>query len=285
MNSKNHSRIIAAICIGVMAAFSIFVFPFVLAASPGNMEIEVIEMEDDFNVKEPDPVPEHESVIEPGLSSAPEANLEIKPEPDPIPIPSHEPAIDPNAISEEQAIALAWELYMFPEAEDTTPAGETRGYRTAFVEARYIENQDPASDPSWFLLFEYRYWGTMFAYIPRGYTQEEYLLELVDGDVFGTVFSIGTDNFGVPVVKWEYSGSHNEMIEINALTGEWIRLGMNPPALVLDDDPVYNKDIDEFASWDNIKQGMDWWWWSIEKNAAGEIVRHPLHEENSDQGG
>jgi len=196
MNSNKHSRLIAAVCIIVLAVFSIFVFPFILAASPGNMDIEVIDMEDDFNVKEPDPVPESEPGAEYEQPSAREEDPGSQPdsypvpEPGPVPVdpdPVPEVAIDSNAISMDQAIEKAWELFIFPDENETTPAGENRGHSTVFLEARYMESDDPAGDPSWFLLFEYRYWGV------------------------------------------DYSAGHYEMVEINAITGKWIGSGMDKP--------------------------------------------------------
>ena len=268
MDSKKHSRIIAAICISALAVFSIFVFPFIIAASPDNMEIETIETEDVFPAEEPYHVPEieAETVIEPEAETVPEPISELTPEPGPY--PEAEVVIDVNAISEEQAIALAWELYMFPDEDDVNPAGERRGHATKFIEAKYVESTDPASDPSWFLLFSYRYWGVSFAYIPEGLTQEEALNREMEQDIFGLArFSMGTDNFGVPVIKWESSGSHYEMIELNALSGEWIGSGMTHP--------VYNADLDEFILEDNIRKRMDYWW-LITKTASGEIIRDLL---------
>ena len=271
MDSKKHSRIIAAICIGALAIFSIFVFPFILAASPANQEIEVIEMEEAFPAHEPDAVPEDGFETLPDFAVEPGA--ELLPEPDPIPI-------NINAISEEQAIALAWELFAFPEAYDVTPEGAERGHATEFIKAVYVDSTDPASDPSWFLLFSYRYWGSSFAYIPEGLTQEEALNREMEQDVFGYArFSIGTDNFGVPVIKWDFGASHYEMVEINALTGEWIGSGMT--------DPIYLTDLDELDLYfeDDIRRSMAKWW-LIERRASGEIIREPLfHEEYGNSGG
>jgi len=263
MDSKRHSRIIAAICIGALAVFSIFVFPFIIAASPGNMDIETIETEDVFPAEEPYPEPEPVA--------------ETAPEPMPEPEPEPEVVIDINAISEEQAIALAWELYMFPDEDGVNPAGERRGNTTVFIEAKYVESTDPASDPSWFLLFSYSYWQKMFVYIPEGLTQEETLYREMEQDIFGLArFSIGTDNFGVPVIKWESSGSHYEMVELNALTGEWIGSGMTRP--------VYNADLEEFISEGYIRKNMDYWW-VITKTASGEIIRDPLYHVEIEGGG
>jgi len=276
MNSKKHSWIIATICIIALAAISIFVFPFILAASPGNMEIEVIEPEEVFPGVEPDPVLGDETEAGSDPSHAPEDENEPQTYPDPTPGPDIDD-IDTNAISMERAIELAWELFTFPDADESTPAGERRGYRTIFIEARYIEKDDPSSDPSWFLLFAYGFWSTSFSYVPEGSTLEETLERNAIADIFDYAnFSTATDNFGVPVVIWESAGNHYEMVELNAITGEWIGSGMNKP--------VYHRSPDEFTTWDNIKQGMDFWW-TISRTESGEILRQPLHHEEGPYGG
>jgi len=183
----------------------------------------------------------------------------------------------------ERAIELAWELFIFDDEEESTPAGEGRGHATKFIEARYLESDDPVSDPSWFLLFTYQYWGTAFNYIPEGFTPEMALerieKEIADDIFFDAAFSIGTDNFGVPVIKWEFGATHYEMIEINAVTGEWIGSGLIKPVY-----KIHKNDLEEFAFWDDIKRGMDYWW-TISRTESGEILRDPLYHEEYDFGG
>jgi len=268
MKKTKHFRIISIISISVLSIFSIFIFPFILAASPDNLGVEVIDRDEELQLTDLDPVPGDESGTK--VSFATDAESEFIPELDPIPY-------DINAISKERAVELAWELFMFPDEDETTPQGERRGHKTEFIEARYIENTDSAKDPSWFLLFSYHYWGTAFNYVPEGSTPEEEIEREIPNDIFNyATFSVGTDNFGYPVIKWEYNAGHYEMVEINAITGEWIGSGWIKP--------VYNKDLDEFAFWDDIKRGMDFWW-TIKKLPSGEIIREPLYHEEIDYGG
>jgi len=103
MSSKINIRFISIICITVLAMFSIFIFPFILAASPGNLRVAVIEAEDSL--------PEDTSiqVFYNGLDSTPEAGLE--PEPFPTPVP--EPSTGINADSIDRAARLALSHILF----------------------------------------------------------------------------------------------------------------------------------------------------------------------------
>jgi hypothetical protein len=81
------------------------------------------------------------------------------------------------------------------------------------------------------------------------------------------------------VVKWKYGAGQYEMIELNALTGEWIGSGVT--------NQVHLIDLDELDLYfeDDIRRSMAKWW-LIEKRESGEIIRHPLfHEEHGNFGG
>jgi len=255
MNNKNNTRIIAIICFGTIAIFSILVFPFILAASPGNLDIRLIEMEDFLSTGNPAPVVNNgsENVTEP------------------------EPFNTNNLITKEQAIELAWKTFPYRTGVETTPEGGIYAYHTEFIDARCIENTDPESDPSWFLLFLSGFRQVSYLLIPEGYTQDEYLSKIAGEDFLALVnLTAETDDSGNLMVNWEFYGSQYEMIELNAVTGEQIGSGSNIP--------IYMNRLYEFTHWDDIKRNMDYWY-TITKTEYGEIIREPLYHVEYDYGG
>jgi len=257
MNSKKQSTIIVAICVCALAAFSVFVFPFILAATPGTMEIETIEPEDTYPVEETEPIPDD--------ASAPGSDHTFYPGPEnePASAAGSDPDININAISREQAIAIAIAYY-----EDMNPdtfvneRGETRTNSHAFVDIKYIESTDPVSAPSWFALFSYRTWGVTHDPIPEKYTPEEYLkiaeesykMAIIEPPNYAsyTSFSLGTNSFGETVVIRSYDISGFDLIEIDALTGEYVGYGIKK----------YDELIDlyKFVNGEEVKKFMDNWW-------------------------
>jgi len=258
MNSKKQSTIIVAVCVCVLVAFSVFVFPFILAASPGTMDIETIEPEDAFPAEETDPV-----LADDG--SAPESDHTFYPgdESEPVPADVSDPAIDINAISREQAIAIAIAYYddMNPETF-VNERGETRTDSHAFVDIKYIESTDPVSAPSWFALFSYRTWGVTHDPIPEKYTPEEYLeiakecykMAIIDAPNYAsyTSFSLGTNSFGDTVVIRSYDISGFDVVEIDALTGEYVGYGIKKY------DELIN--LYKIVNGVEVKEFMDCWW-------------------------
>ena len=277
MNSKRQSTIIVAICVGGLAAFSVFVFPFILAAAPATMEIETIEPEDNFPAEEPGSVPANES--------EPESEHVFYPgtEPEPVPANESEPAININAISREQAIAIAMAYYeeMNPETY-VNDRGETRTSSHAFVDVKYIDSTDPVSDPSWFALFSYRTWGVTHDPIPEKYTPEEYLriakecyeMAIIDSPNYAsyTSFSLGTNSIGETVVIRSYDISGFDVLEINALTGEYVGFGIKKYDELID---LYN-----FVNGVEVKEFMDNWWTLIVESP---IEHDPLAPEPTPQ--
>ena len=258
MYSKKQSTIIVAICVCALVAFSVFVFPFILAASPGTMEIETIEPEDAFPAEDPEPVPANAGAA-PGL----EDEFYSGNEPEPVPAEEPNPAIDINAISKEQAIAIAIAYYddMNPDTF-VNDRGETRSCSSAFVDIKYIENTDPVSAPSWFALFSYRTWGVTHDPIPEKYTPEEYLeiakecykMAINESPNFAsyTSFSLGKNSFGETVVIRSYDISGFDLVEIDARTGEYVGYGIKK----------YDELIDlyKLVNGVEIKEFMDSWW-------------------------
>jgi len=278
MNSKKQSTIIVAICVCALAAFSVFVFPFILAATPGTMEIETIEPEDTFPAEEPD-------LVSADDGSAPESDHTFYPgdEPEPAYAEGPDPTININAISREQAIAIAMAFYddMNPETF-VNERGETRTDSHAFVDVRYIESTDPISDPSWFALFSYRTWGVSHDPIPEKYTPEEYLkiaeesynMAIIDSPNYAsyTSFSLGTDSFGETVVIRSYDISGFDLIEIDALTGEYVGYGIKK----------YDELIDlyKLINGEEVKAFMDNWWTLIVESP---VEHDPLAPEPTPQ--
>jgi len=257
MNSKKQSTTFVAICVCALVAFSVFVFPFILAATPETMEIETIEPEDTFPAEElglpPDngSEPESENVFYPG------------PEHEPAPADGPDPAININALSREQAIALAIAFYEDMNQETfVNDKGETRTSSHAFVDVKYIESTDPASDPSWFALFSYRTRGETHDPIPENYTPEEYLriakecydMAIIESPNYASYasFSLGTNSFGETVVIKSYDINGYDVVEIDAFTGEYIGYGIK----------MYDElgNLDRFIDGIEFKEFMDNWW-------------------------
>ena len=256
MNSKKQSTIFVAICVCALVVLSVFVFPFILAATPGTMEIETIEPEDTFPAEEPGSVsadgsePESDYVFYPG------------PENEPAPADGPDPAIDINAISREQAIAIAIAYYddMNPETF-VNDWGETRTSSCEFADIKYMESTDPASAPSWFAFFSYRTWGETHDPIPEKYTPEEYLViakeiyntSIIESPNYASItsFSLGTNSFGKTVVLRSYDIYSYSVVEINALTGEYVGYGIKYDEL---------SDFDRFISDAEFREFMDNWW-------------------------
>ncbi|MDR2599960.1 MAG: hypothetical protein LBC73_06755 [Oscillospiraceae bacterium] len=300
MNSKKHSRAIAAICFGILLIFSLVVFPLILAATPSNSSIEAIEPNNNLNQTDSDYIPEfdtpdHDAQNNDELNNDTQNHLIQSSETiynnaqnnntkssDSTPTTGEPPTPMPaiffhNAITEEEAIRIAWEGFLFPEGETKNPDGTTHWHTTNLIEARYIECPISLSS-SWFVLFSYRYGGILHENVPDGSTVEDILNRPVGNYLLDMAnFSSKIDENGNTIVVWEYDSTHYEMVEINALTGEKIGNGMSLQ--------IRTEDLLEILYWTNIKQGMDFWW-TLTKSATGEIIRTPLyHHEGESSGG
>jgi len=237
MKKINHSTIIAAICFCVLLVFSVIVFPFILAASPENREIETIEPEDFMPVEESAQTDENAHFDE---------NMQLEelfPE-------LHQS----QAISKEQAIEIAMKshhpvhgppAYYPPVHEDSCNRG------CEAVDVIYVESSNPQNAPSWYVLILERTWGESFIEVPDGYSPEEWLEIIAEhtityqdhatdqtmpldcfhnspGNDNGYSYpvcshlSIGVNDDGTPVVVKTYHDIYYMVSVINAFTGEWI---------------------------------------------------------------
>ena len=229
MKTRKAKSIIVVTGACALVIFSVAVFPFILAASPVNRGITTIESESLFPAEETEQTSEIETLGE----------VERFIETETIP--------NINAITKEQAIAIASESLVPKIGTYFSISGTDITISRDFLEAKYMECPDPLVDPSWYVLFATHSSGTTVSNIPEGITPEEYLQKILDDPLLseGSDPMIGTDSNGNPVVIDRHDRTGYVVAEVNALTGEYICFGST-----LAD----NFSLDFFTCADDIKQ-------------------------------
>jgi len=214
-----------------LVVFSVAVFPFILAATPENRGIVTIESESYF------PDEENEQADELEMPGDAEQLIEAETIP------------NINAITKEQAIAIASESLVPKVGRYYNNSGTDVTVSRDFLEAKYMECPDPLREPSWYVLFAGYSSGTTVNHIPEGITPEEYLQKILYDPLLseGSDPIIGTDNFGNTVIIDHHSRTGFIVAEVNALTGEYICYGST-----LADDIS----LEYFSCADDIKQAL-----------------------------
>ena len=246
MKTKKASGMIAMVGVCILLAFSVGVFPFIIAASPDNREITEIEQETVF------PTEDDEQNVEIGLIIEPEKSNETEQSDEAEGLDEQETIPNINAISKEMAIEIAMEAVGYPGGTYYRTSGESVTITREFIEAKYMESADPADDPSWYVLFSSSSLGTSFEYIPPELTPEEYMAARAGGpgDAFTSYdgfLAIGTDNNGFPVIITHYGRTGYIVAEGDALTGEYIGYGTTLDEIV---------SLDGFSNGNELKQNM-----------------------------
>lgn len=121
-------------------------------------------------------------------------------------------ATDLNAISEKQAIINAM-------AALESLGFDTEDFEAQPVEIRYLEENAPAGDPIWAVIFRDDQDGYATAFGDE-----------VNDEVKEKIAAVGeveecTDGNGVPGIRAHYSYTRYTLVEINALSGEYVRHG------------------------------------------------------------
>jgi len=181
-----------------------------------------------------------------------------------------------NAITREQVIEIAQAVIAHDGIEVTvyenTKAigadvrvigGAINTVQTDFRDARYIDSADPIGDPSWFVLFSELTGIERYVTIPEGTTPEEFLAANNQEDFYyseeyyrkswiGTLEEVDTtvlDN-GEPVFVMATAWVRFIVVEINALTGEFIERGvLDMSGLDLPADAFYGDIRERFVPW------------------------------------
>jgi len=249
LKTRKTKSIIAVIGACVLVVFSVAIFPFILAATPGNRGITTIETESYFPAEETEQADELEMLGEvEHLTEKNEQADELETLGEAEQLIEAETIPNINAITKEQAIAIASES-LGPKVETYySNSGTSATVSIDFLEAKYMETPDPLRDPSWYVLFAKHSSGTSISHVPpEGITPEEYLQKILDDPLLsnGSDLIIGTDNNGYPVIIDHFSRTLYVVVEVNALTGEYILYGST-----LDDDIS----LDFFTCADDIKQ-------------------------------
>jgi len=211
MKAKKHLGITTAVlCVCALLVFNFFIFPNVLAAAPENRGVETIT---------PEAAPP--TVEQTGVQEE---------------LAEQESIPNINAISKEQAIEIAQGDGFMPSVTYEY-SGAIYHATTTVVGAKYMESNDPASDPSWFVLFSQISHGEYSMSVPEGYTAEEYLAHIctMDNVYFGSENMVQVtdwdmvescaDSDGKPVLIYHDITPNNYLVEINALTGAYISGG------------------------------------------------------------
>lgn len=125
-------------------------------------------------------------------------------------LPNHSQTMDINAISEEQAITYAMDaLYSL--------GYDTQDFKDQPVETKYLTENAPAGDPIWAVIFRDDQDGYACAFGDD-----------VNDEVREKIAAIGeveecTDENGVPGIRAHYSYTRYTLVEINALSGKYVR--------------------------------------------------------------
>ena len=264
MRSKRHFGSVAMIiCLGSLLVFTFGFMPSVLATPPENREIETITVESipqeeifeqtgDAAQGEPDGYAEQPPYL--GESDDLAVNM-----------PSDSDVIEPypfvgdwddiswessniNAISKEQAIEIA-NTVIAPDDIEATVYGDAIGgdaiggavqtVQTDFRDARYVDSADPIGTPSWFVVYSELTGIVRYVQIPDNTTPEEFLAANSDYDFYyseeyyrtswiGTHEEVGAqvEEDDEPIFIMATALVRFIVVEINALTGEFIERGV-----------------------------------------------------------
>jgi len=216
LKGKKAIGIITAVGASLLLMFSVFVFPFILAASPDNRELETIEMKTVF------PADEVSQSEDSDIVEQPLERVEQQGEADQS---DDEVVIDINAISKEMAIEIVTNEIETRQFIDADPNG-VRSSTFELRSARYIEAVDYIDAPIWQVLFYSRTEGDNLLGITEGYTPEEFLLMAFNSTVeCCESYTIDAFDNGMPALRRVYSHENLFVVEVNAFTGELIRMG------------------------------------------------------------
>jgi len=210
LKNKKAISLIAIYGACLMFVFSVLIFPFILAATPKNQEIETIEIETAHPAEEsanPDDSRYMESLQREIV------NWRITP--------------DINAISKETAISIVLEKLSLGGETYESAIGETRMTSLELRGASYIERVDHIDAPIWRVLFYERSHGETFVYIyvvPD--LEDAQSIESRLGEFCCSEEFIGEDNRGFPVIISSYSYENLYFIDVNAFNGEIIGQGV-----------------------------------------------------------
>lgn len=124
----------------------------------------------------------------------------------------HSQTLDINAISEDQAIINAMTAL-------ETLGFETDDFENQPVEISYVPENAPAGNPIWAVIFRDDQEGYVTAFGDE-----------VNDEIREKIAAVGkveecTDENGIPGIRAHYSYTRYTLVEINALSGEYIRHG------------------------------------------------------------
>ena len=181
MKNKNTKGEFVAI-IGSLAvlAFSFTVMPSILAAEPETSDIQTVTV-----------------------------NSEVLNEDKPT---GNTQTVDINAITKEQAITNAISTLK-------SLGYDVQDFEVQPVETRYLEENAPAGDPIWAVIFRDDQDGYVYAFGNE-----------VNDEVREKIAAVGeveecTDENGVPGIRAHYSYTRYTLVEINAFDGAYVRHG------------------------------------------------------------
>jgi hypothetical protein len=226
MDLKN-KLVILGVC--ALLFFSGVAFPFMLAATPENRDLETIEADDVFPAEE---------------QEQPDAS-EQSFHPEPEPVAAGESEVNINAITKERALEIAKET--FGDFQNAYSSDGIRSRYIYYIDAKYMDSSSVENVSSWFVFIELQLRGEQFFALNENYTSLEELLDdmqAIHGD--NDNWFIDTNNEGRTVVIRSYHYIDFIVVEINALTGELVSQGTIPTSK---DD--FN--LDWFSSWDGLK--------------------------------
>lgn len=127
-------------------------------------------------------------------------------------VTDHSQTLDINAISEDQAIINAMTAL-------ESLGFETDDFENQPVEIRYVPENAPAGNPIWAVIFRDDQEGYVTAFGDE-----------VNDEIREKIAAVGkveecTDKNGIPGIRAHYSYTRYTLVEINALSGEYIRHG------------------------------------------------------------
>jgi len=233
---------LAAIGACTLLAFSVFLFPLIIAATPENRGLETIETEDPYPQEELGQPDEHEPDMQ-------DTDSITQQEIDDINKNVHEEfmrqqnsnsaeEIDINAITKEMALEIVEGLYSIEAIEiypgkyiNSDPAGDVVHIVSRRpLGARYVSAPDSTVAPVWQVFIHEQLQGTIHYRIPEGHTAESYLAEFQNyraSQFYGCcyTYSIFTRSTGTTVIQSESSIETITMIELDAFTGKELGSG------------------------------------------------------------
>ena len=262
MKNKKAIGIITAVGACALLVFSVVVFPFILAATPENRELETIERDSVYPGEETG----HQNDSEQQEQRAETGQQDTE-----------ATTIDINAITEEMAIALVLNSISHDEHTDKSPNGETRTTSLELRGASYIESADHIDAPIWRVLFYERHFGESFVYIGECIGDDlESALNYRIGEFCCFTNSFGEDNDGKQVVVSKYSYEALNFIDVNAFTGELIAQGI---VGMCDHEGTKREfSYDDATDWEMLKEKQDLYYYHL--NDLRELT-HPKSESDT----